>query len=121
MFGPNPGDASSAFAGVSGYGFMGGDSGTRPVVADPATYDGPFAGTSILGQPIVLYIGAILLLVALKFLSEHDATELDPADLHIGGYNVLAVGTTAVLFIVAGKVITAKYAIPGLSQLFAYV
>lgn len=120
MFGANPSDASAAFGAVSGFGFQA-QAGGPPAPADPAAYDGPLAGVSVLGQPFVLYLGMIALLFLLKFLSEHDSSALDPADLHIGGYNVLAVGVTASVFIVGLKVLTAKYPIPGLSQFAAFL
>jgi hypothetical protein len=63
----------------------------------------------------------VLILFLLKFLSEHDRTELDPAHVHIGGYNLLAVGVTAVVFIVMFKVLFNRWHVPGLTELANFV
>jgi hypothetical protein len=86
-----------------------------------AAYSGPGGAISFLGQPFSFYLGMIALLFALKWFSEHPNTPIDPAHLHIGGYDLMAVGVSAVVFIVTMKLILNKYQVMGLTQLFNYV
>ena len=48
-----------------------------------------------------------------------DRAMLDFKDVRIGLYNFLAVGLMALLFIVALKAVTAKWHVPGLSEIAA--
>ena len=86
-----------------------------------ASYSGPMAGISWLGEPFIWYLGLILLLFLLKFLSEHESIPLNPAHLHIGGYDFLAVGVCSVIFIATFKLIMSKWPVAGLSNVAAYV
>lgn len=87
-------------------------------VAAPAAFSSTGVNLSgtLWGQPLLMYIGMIVLLVGFKFLSEHPASELEPAHLHIGGYNVLAVTVTAIIGIVGLKMLMGIVPIPGLYQ-----
>jgi hypothetical protein len=86
-----------------------------------ATYTGPGAGISFLNQPFAFYLGIIALLFLLKYFSENPNTPINPAHVHIGGYNVLAVGTVSIFFIVTLKVFLNRYPIMGLTDVINYV
>ena len=76
---------------ISGLSFIGG--GQTGNQSTAASYSGPFASQKFFGEPIAFWLGLILLLFGLKFLSERvPASGLNPADIKIGGYNFLAVG-----------------------------
>ncbi len=45
--------------------------------------------------------------------------KLDPADVRVSVLNLIVVGMLALVFIAAGKVITARFNVPGLRELFA--
>jgi hypothetical protein len=81
-------------------------------------YNGPLAGTSFLGEPFAWWLGLILILFLFKFLSEHSKLKYNPAKIEIGGYNFLAVGVTAAVFIALMKVLFTKFQIPGATEFF---
>ena len=65
------------------------------------------------------YLLAIfLLLVLLKYASEHEKTDMQPAIAGIGVYNFVVIGIMAMLFSIVGKVIFNKYPVKGVTQLF---
>ena len=83
---------------------------------DSGGYSGPFAGSSFLGQPFAVWLGMILILVLLKFLSESPKTSINPAKIEIGGYNFIAVGVSAAVFTMLLKIIFNKFPVPGITQ-----
>lgn len=87
----------------------------------PGAYVGPFANRSFAGEPFAFWLAVVFLLVAGKFVSEHKATPGIPANLRVNLYNTLAVTFTAILGIVGLKMLTARFPVPGLSQLIATV
>lgn len=120
---PNPANAQSssiisAINPASGTQQYGGDTSNTTT---PGQYTGPFASSSFLGAPFAIYLGMILLLVLFKFLSEHNDIPLEPADLHIGPYNLLAVTVTAMVGITTVKVLANKFPVPGLIQVANFV
>jgi hypothetical protein len=86
-----------------------------------ATYAGPGAAISFLGQPFSFYLGMIALLFLLKWFGEHPNTPINPAHLHIGGYDLVAVGVASVVFIATMKLLLNRYPVMGLTQFFNYV
>lgn len=76
---------------------------------------------TVLGQPMSILVGMIILLIIFKYASEHEKVDLDPRDLHIGAYNIIAVGLASTIFIVVGKALTTRYSVPGLTQFFNYI
>jgi hypothetical protein len=106
--------------GSSAFNIEGGSMGNSTV---PVGLSGVIQNTSVIGTPLIIFVGMIVLLLIFKFISEHKDGDLlgdDVAHLHIGTYNFLAVGVNATIFLVALKVLTAKYQIPGLSQFAAF-
>jgi len=97
------------------------DTGVSTATPSAQQYNGYFANASILGTPFTVFLGLILLLAFFKFFSENDATELDPFDFRVSGYNVAAVGVSAVVFIVLFKVVANRYPIPGLTDIANFV
>ena len=91
------------------------------VASTPGEYTGPFANQMVLGQPFTILLGMILLLAIFKFASEHDKLPFEPADMHIGPYNILAVGVTSVVFVTIFKVLSNRYPVPGLVQLANFI
>ncbi len=81
-------------------------------------YVGPYASRTILGEPFAVLLGMIGLLVLLGWFSTRGDTlgGADPAHIRIGGYNLLAVGVTAVIFIVVLKVIANRLNLPGFKE-----
>lgn len=67
--------------------------------------------------PVTFLIGLIGLLVLMKVLGESSKTDIEPAHLHIGGYNLVAVTVTSVVGIVLLKVIFNKFQVPGITDL----
>jgi hypothetical protein len=64
------------------------------------------------------YILAIfLLLVALKYASQHERSGMQPAIAGIGVYNYIVIGIMSMLFIITAKVILNKYQVKGLTTL----
>lgn len=72
--------------------------------------------SQFLGEPLGVWIGAIFLLLLLKFLSERPNSPFNPADIRINGYNVMAVGLSSAIFIIVMKVIFINIPVPGISQ-----
>lgn len=95
--------------------------GGNPAPAAPGTYAGPGANISVLGQPLGFYLGAVALLFLLKMASESDATSLEPAHLHVGAYNILAVTAAAVVGIASLKLIFNRWAVPGLTTFVNFI
>jgi hypothetical protein len=86
-----------------------------------SNYNGPFSGDSILGQPFSWLIGLLLILVFLKWFSEHPDTSIKPYHLHIGGYDIVSVGLISIVVIALFKLIFTRWQVMGLSQLANYV
>lgn len=77
----------------------------------------PFGLQSVfVGEPLGVWVGAIILLFVLKFLSERKDSKLNPAYIKIGGYNVLAITLSAMIGIILLKVIFNKFQVPGVTQ-----
>jgi hypothetical protein len=80
----------------------------------------PTAGSlqsQFLGEPVAVWLGMVALLIVLKWLSERkNDNRLNPADIRISGYNVLAVTVTAMVGFIAFKVIFNKFNVPGVTQ-----
>jgi hypothetical protein len=62
-------------------------------------------------------VGVIVLLVVLKYASQHERSEMQPALAGIGVWNFIVVGIMASLFIVVFKIGLNKYPITGLTQI----
>lgn len=98
------------------------NSGTDPSMAilDPITTQPNSASTSV-QMPSANYtmyiIGIVVLLIVMKFASEHEKSKMDPKIVGIGVWNFMSVGILATLFLVGMKVIMAKYPIPGIAQI----
>lgn len=78
-------------------------------------------GSTILGTPFNVFLGLVILLFGFKFLSESDATEIDPFDLRISGYNVIAVGLSAAVFFTVIKVLFNRFKVRGLTDLVNFL
>lgn len=91
--------------------------GVSPAI-QPGPYNGPFAGKSFAGEPFAVWLGFIVLLIALKVFSERPSTlgGANPAYLKIGGYNIMAVGLAAAVFVILMKAIFNKIRVPGLTE-----
>ncbi len=63
------------------------------------------------------YFAIIVVIVALKWLIEHEKSGVQPAIVGISVYNWLAISLMSILGIVGFKVIVNKYNIPGLQSL----
>lgn len=87
---------------------------------DPAAYVGPFADKRLLGEPFAFYVGLVLLLVLLRFASEHSDMP-QGANMRVNVYNMLAVGLSSIITIITLKLVFAKYPVPGISPLIASV
>ena len=86
--------------------------------ASRAVYVGPYADRKALGEPFAVWLGMVGLLVLLGWFSNHDETlgGVSPAHVKIGGYNFLAVGVTAAVFIALLKILANKYPFPGFTE-----
>lgn len=86
-------------------------------VTDTGTgaYIGPGAARSFVGEPFAVWVGMLALLWLLGWFASKPDTlgGANPAFIKIGGYNFLAVGVTAAVFIVLLKVIANKTNFPG--------
>jgi hypothetical protein len=72
---------------------------------------------NFLGEPLWFYAGLIAILGAWKFIGEHENSNINPAHLHIGGYNLVGVTVTAIVGIVLLKMLVNRWQVPGLTQL----
>ena len=72
-------------------------------------------------SPLVALAGMVLLLILLKYSAELKSTAIDPADLHIGAYNLLAVTITAIVGIASFKLIFNSIHLPGITPLVNFV
>lgn len=84
-------------------------------------YVGYLDNKTVLGQPFAIWLGMVLLLFFFKWFSEHDKTPFQPMEMAISGYNVIAVGVAATVFIVILKVIVNRYPIPGLLEFANFI
>lgn len=86
--------------------------------AQAGPYHGPFADKMVAGEPFAVWLGFIVLLIALKVFSERPSTlgGANPAYIRIGGYNILAVGLAAAVFVILMKAIFNKIRVPGLTE-----
>jgi hypothetical protein len=91
-----------------------------PNTSPIADYTGWGAGISFLGQPFAFYLGLIAFLFLLKWFGEHPNTPIDPRHIHIGGYDMMAVGVSAIVFIVGAKLLLNRYPVMGLTQVINY-
>lgn len=56
-------------------------------------------------SPVTWLVGAIILLFVLKFLGERESSPINPAHVHIGGYNVLTIFVIVVITVVGMKIL----------------
>ena len=56
-------------------------------------------------SPVTWFVGAIILLFVLKFLGERESSPINPAHVHIGGYNVLTIFVIVVITVVGMKIL----------------
>lgn len=72
---------------------------------------GPFQSSNIFGTPFTVFLGFVFLLILFRVAEEYEGKlPLDPADLHIGPYNVFAIGITSMLFAALSKTLVNRYA-----------
>lgn len=91
-----------------------------PPAAAPG-YSGPGANISPLGEPFAVWLGMLLLLFLLKYLTEAPhikilGKDVNPAFIRVGGYNWLTIGVCAATFTVVTKVIFNRVHIPGVTE-----
>lgn len=68
------------------------DGGLAPSEVDPGGTQ-VIHQRSFLGMPLSFWVGAFVLLCVLKWVSEHPDTSLEPAHIHVGGYNLITLVT----------------------------
>lgn len=103
---PNPVYSSANVTGSSAAGYAQNSSGTQQTsTVAPAT-------------KVLTYMAAVfVLLLIIKYASEHERSGFNPAFLGVGFYNLVTVTLMAVLGLSASKVILNKYYVPGLTEL----
>lgn len=81
-------------------------------------YTGPLSQYSALGQPAAVWIGGIAFLGLLSWFSMQKNTlgGANPAHIRIGGYNFLAVGTIAAIYIILFKMVFNRWRVPGFTE-----
>jgi hypothetical protein len=88
----------------------------------PSAHESPQAemgeGPAASGNPQFFLVGFVLLL-AILWLARKQSDALQREVLGVNLFNLLVIGTTAVLFISLGKVLTARFPVPGLTPVFA--
>ena len=102
---------------VSDYGVFAGDN-VNPSAGntDAATFTN--ASTVTPKTSTLWYVaGIVILLVILKYGSEHEKSGLEPKIVGIGVWNFATVGIMAILFILVIKTILNKYSVPGLTDI----
>lgn len=72
-------------------------------------------------SPIMVLLGMVLLLLVIKYLGEWNGTAVDPADLHIGAYNILTVTLAAIIGISSLKLLFNSIQVPGITPLVNFV
>jgi hypothetical protein len=82
----------------------------------PASVQSPSMSSAFFGEPIAVWLGAIILLFVLKWLSERKESGYNPAYIKIGGYNVMAIGLSSMIFIIVMKVLFNSIYVPGVTQ-----
>lgn len=87
----------------------------NPITPTSASTTTPTYG----GEPAAVWITLVILLILLKILSERPESKINPAYIKIGGYNFLAVGLGAAVFIILMKVMAVYLPIPGLKTFSA--
>lgn len=95
---------------------VGSGNGASASAQSAGVYSGPFAQYSFLNEPFAVWLGMVLVLMLLKFLSESPKTSINPAKLEVGGYNWITIGVSAATFITLFKVIFNRVQIPGLTE-----
>jgi len=90
----------------------------QAAAVQPGAYVGPYADKNLLGEPFAVWLGMIGLLVLLGWFSSRPSTlgGANPAYIKIGGYNVLAVGISAAVFILLLKVLANRFPTPGFTD-----
>lgn len=96
--------------------------GSNPAIqtSDNSSETTPATPKQFFGEPFAVWLGFILLLVILKFLTEEPGykilgADVNPAHIRIGGYNWMIIGVSATTFIVIMKVIFNRFNVPGLT------
>lgn len=93
---------------------------SQNVLTDTGSAIANFA-TSGSPSPIIVLLGFALLLFLLKFAGEHKDTAIDPADLHIGSYNILTVTVSAIVGIASLKLLFNWIHLPGITPLVNFI
>lgn len=73
------------------------------------------------GNPAMFLVGFILLLAIMWFVRHNSSPALKSEVLGLNVFNVVAIGGLALVFILVGKFLTARFPVPGLTSLFAAV
>lgn len=78
------------------------------LMSGPGTAVQP-SGSGFVGQPVRFWVGLVVLWVAWKFLGEHERTSINPANIHLGGYDLVAVGLSWVVFWTLTKLVVNRW------------
>lgn len=90
--------------------------------SNTAAVTAPFmGGGNVVGEPVAVWLWLIVLLFVLKFFSERKNSPLNPADIQIGGYNVIAIGLSAAVTFIVIKIAAAYAPLPGLKSFAAAI
>lgn len=98
--------------------------GTDPDSPPPAgTYSGPFAGSSVAGEPVAVWVGLLALLALLGWFSSRPDSlgGANPAYVKVGGYNLLTVTVSAAVGFFLLKLLFRKFPVPGVSEFVAVI
>jgi hypothetical protein len=81
-------------------------------------YQAPMAiGGGAAISPVTYLIGIIGVIVLMKLLGESTKTDVQPAHIKIGGYNVIVIALIAITGSVGLKLVFNKFPVPGLTEL----
>lgn len=83
--------------------------------ASAPTVSTPFGANG--GNPVVAWVGVIILLLVLKFASEHGEEKSEFANVRVGFYSFLVITIVAILGINAAKWLFGTWHIPGVTPL----
>lgn len=92
-------------------------SGIQPMLQTPQ------ATGADLPSPVTWLVAVLVLLYLLKVLGESDRTAINPAHIHIGGYNVLTIFVIVLISLVGAKILvnrpffTARQPLAGFASL----
>jgi len=91
--------------------------------------DPPLEPTTALGgvvqggqpSPVVILLGMVALLLLLKVIGESKNTAIDPAHIHIGGYNLLGITVVSIVGIGLLKLVFNRWQVPGVTPLLNFI